>query len=136
MAQRPSSERKPSGWRSKEKNKKGSLSRERASALSREDGKPGRNSGRGNFERFDYTQGKRNSPYAFDIDQKATGRGSYSVNLGQMLTGEQVAAKDGRNFQLEIQFEQEDEIVGEYVVVRKSVFDAMLRDLKKKHNVE
>lgn len=124
---REPSERKPNGWRSKSKRKPGSLQREQSEAKKRPTGKPGKNSGRGRDERYDYTIGStKRAALAFDIDLKETEQLTYRLSSVALAGGLLVSGAAGRNFGLQIKFLKEGKSSGDYMVIPTDVFDDMV----------
>lgn len=119
------SKSKPEGWRSR--SKKGSISEERRSAREHTLGKPGRNSGRGKFEKYDASIGGRDKVVNLEYDLKQTHASSYRVAHGQMKVGEKLCASSGQRFALQIQFMENKEVVGDYMVVATDVFEDLVK---------
>lgn len=124
MAERQAGERKPEGWRSRQK---GTVGNERREARSRKQGRQGRNSGRRWDEGLDFHLGKRGS--GFEVDLKETSNAGYRLRHGDMVGYQMRASQHARTAALQIKFidPKTGEIVGDYTVIPTSVFDA-LRD--------
>lgn len=124
---RSSVERKPRGWRSQKKI--GSVNEERRSALEITLGKPGRNSGRGKFENFDFIVGGREEVIHLDIDLKETEKLSYSLKLKQMTLGDLISIKMGRRFALRIKFWDGNSLDGDYMVIPTDVVNDLIGNM-------
>lgn len=118
--------RREPGFRSVNKKKKGSVEREKQAARARPLGKPGRNSGRGENERYDFTVGSLRDTVAIDVDHKETEAGSYKINLKDWLQGVLISKGAGHNFALQIKFLDGRRTLADVTVIPTDVLDALI----------
>ncbi len=126
LQRRPKKPRDEPGFRSANKKKKGSVEREKSAARARPLGKPGRNSGRGKNERFDFTVGSLRDVVAIDFDHKETETGSYKIALKNWLQGVLVSKAAGYNFGLQIKFLDGKRTLADVSVIPTEVLDALI----------
>lgn len=126
LQRRSKTTRSEPGFRSAKKKKKGSVERERSAARSRPLGKPGRNSGRGKNERYDFEVGSLRDVVAIDFDHKETEAGSYKISLKSWLQGTLISKGAGYNFGLQIKFLDGKRTLADLSVVPTEVLDALI----------